>query len=40
MMVPLTPLQKFIAYASLLFVLVCTVFGVFVIWLLLTESHV
>lgn len=38
MMKPLTPGQKIIAYSSLAFVLFWTVFGVFAIWLYLTES--
>ena len=36
MMKPLTPLQKFIAYSSLAFVVFWTAFGVFVIWVFLT----
>jgi len=35
-MKPLTPGQKFIAYGSLVMVMCCTVFGVFIIWLYLT----
>lgn len=38
MLKPLTRTQKILAYASLLFVLAWTVFGIFVIWLLLTDS--
>ena len=37
MMKPLTPLQKVIAYSSLLFVFVSTLLGLFTIWLILTE---
>jgi hypothetical protein len=40
MMLPLTRVQKIIAYASLLFIMVCTVFGVLAMWMLLTETHV
>jgi len=39
MMKPLTRKQKVIAYASLVFVLAWTVFGLFAIWLLVTEEH-
>lgn len=34
---PLSRLQKVVAYTALALVLVCTAFGVFVIWLLLTD---
>ena len=37
MMKPLTPLQKVIAYSSLFAVFCATLFGVFAIWLILTE---
>jgi len=37
MMKPLTGWQKFIAYSSLLFVFFWTLFGLFAIWLILTE---
>lgn len=34
---PLKPWQKVVAYGSLVIVLICTVLGVFIIWLLLTQ---
>ena len=34
---PLKPWQKVIAYGSLVGVLLCTVLGVFMIWLILTQ---
>jgi len=34
---PLTPLQKAFAYTTLAIILAWTVFGIFVIWLMLTE---
>ena len=37
MMKPLTPLQKVVAYSALLFVALWTLFGLFTIWLILTE---
>lgn len=39
MMRPLTRMQKIIAYTSLAFVLAWTVWGIFAIWLLVTEEH-
>lgn len=38
MMKPMTFWQKVVAYSSLAFVLVWTVFGIFTIWLLLTHN--
>jgi len=38
MMTPLKPYQKVIAYLSLVFVLAWTVFGVFTIWVYLTNE--
>ena len=38
MIKPLNTFQKIIAYSSLLFVFVCTVFGVFSIWVILTNE--
>lgn len=35
---PMTFWQKVIAYTSLLFVLICTVFGVFAIYVILKEG--
>lgn len=37
MMLPLTRGQKIIAYGSLVFIVLCTLFGLFTIWLFLTE---
>ncbi len=37
MMKPLKPYQKVIAYASLAFVLAWTAFGIFTIWVILTN---
>jgi len=37
MMKPLTGWQKLVAYSSLVFVLLWTVFGLYAIWLLLTQ---
>ena len=39
MMTPLTLWQKVIAYSALAIVLLWTLFGIFAIWLLLTEPH-
>lgn len=39
MMRPLTRRQKIVAYASLLFVLAWTVFGVYAIWLIVTRPQ-
>jgi hypothetical protein len=38
MMAPLNRWQKILAYGSLLFVLAWTLFGIFAIWLVQTES--
>jgi hypothetical protein len=38
MMLPLTPLQKLVAYSSLALVLIVTAFGLFAIWVIVTES--
>lgn len=38
MMQPLTRIQKLIAYGSLTLVLICTAFGLFAIWVIVTES--
>lgn len=35
---PLTRLQKIVAYASLVVVLACTVFGIFAIWVIVTRD--
>lgn len=37
MIKPMTPMQKVIAYSSLVFILFWMAFGVFTIWLYLTE---
>lgn len=39
MMKPLTPVQKIIAYSSLIIVLFCTLFGLFAIWLYVQEFY-
>jgi hypothetical protein len=39
MMTPLKPWQKFVAYAALAIVLLWTLFGLFAIWLLLTDPR-
>ena len=39
MMKPLTPVQKVIAYSSLAFVILCTLFGLFTIWMYLQEFY-
>ena len=39
MIKPMNWWQKVIAYSSLLFVLAWTVFGVFAIWVMLTDKH-
>lgn len=38
MFTPLNLWQKVLAYSSLLLVLLCTAFGVFAIWLMLTNQ--
>lgn len=38
MIKPLNTFQKIIAYSSLVFVLVWTVFGIFTIWVILTNE--
>lgn len=35
MIKPMTPVQKIIAYSSLVMVFLCTLFGLFTIWLYL-----
>jgi uncharacterized membrane protein len=37
MMKPLTTVQKIIAYSSLVIVIFCTLFGMFIIWLYVSE---
>ena len=37
MMKPLTTVQKIIAYSSLVFVILSTLFGLFIIWVYVTE---
>ena len=37
MMKPLTTVQKIIAYSSLVIVILCTLFGMFIIWLYVNE---
>lgn len=37
MMTPLTKWQKIIAYSSLAFVLMWTIWGIFAIWIILTS---
>jgi len=39
MMKPLTAVQKVIAYTSLFFIFLCTLFGLFVIWLYVQEFY-
>jgi len=39
MMTPLTPVQKMIAYTSLVIVILCTLFGLFTIWVYLQEFY-
>jgi len=38
MMKPLKPYQKIIAYASLMFVFVATAFGIFTIWVIVSNT--
>jgi hypothetical protein len=38
-MKPLTPAQKIIAYSSLVFIIFCTLFGLFTIWLYVQEFY-
>ena len=37
MMKPLTAMQKIIAYSSLVIIILCTLFGVFIMWLYVGE---
>jgi hypothetical protein len=39
MMLPLTRWQKIVAYTALVVVLLWTVFGLFAIWLIVTDPH-
>lgn len=39
MMKPLSRTQKLIAYGSLVAVLICTLFGLFVIWVYISEVY-
>jgi hypothetical protein len=36
-MKPLTIIQKIIAYSSLVIIILCTLFGVFIMWLYVSE---
>ena len=39
MMKQLKPMQKFIAYTSLIIILLCTLFGLFTIWVYVNEFY-
>lgn len=39
MMKPLTTVQKIIAYTSLVIIILCTLFGLFIIWLYVSRIY-
>ena len=39
MMKPLTTVQKIIAYASLVIIFLCTLFGLFIMWLYISKIY-